>query len=304
MKLDPQKLAEATKAWAGKHGKFILPGIVAVFVLSVLVVNARAYFGHGNDSPKASAPPAATPAKAAPAKLAQEPASHGAPIPQIAQRPATPTATPPAVAVTAAAPVPVAAPIQPPAGVRRGYIVEKRYQEDQFGTQVLTATNVVGVQSVSVQAPSTDTGFSGPATSVDWAAWINLSKPVRLAWLRLGGGQGTVTASVDGVSLGNPIEHWQTSGPTSTMSTVELPAGWHQIKIHDDRAHWVNGQGVAVRIDFGDGASDPVSPQPWAVPPGAPATGAIPQIAQHEPASASSAPAALPAASTTAGGAP
>lgn len=259
MKFDPSQLAATAKAWIAKHGKFVFPGFVAVFALAVIVVNIRPHFAHGSDSPKVSAPTVAVPSNVAPAtKVIQ---AAGA-IPHIAQRPATPIATPPTAAVTAAAPVPVAAPIQPPVGIERGYVLQKKFQQAQFGL-AQTSADVVSVQTLSVQADATD-GDGERAT--EWSAWFNLTKPTTIAWVRLAGGEGTVAVTIDGTSLGEAVDHWQTQGAISNLASVPLAAGWHQITINDARRSWVKGPGVAVRIDLGDGTGATVSPQPWAVP--------------------------------------
>lgn len=317
MKLDPSTITTA-REWFAKRWTMLAIGAACLFGLLVLASNIRARIGRDAQAPAAPVATARALAAPAPTRVAEvAPTQAAAPIPHIAQQRTAAAIAPAAIAASSAAPLPVAAPIQPPAGIQAGFMLQKNYQQAQFGlTQ--TSVDVVGVQTLSVQAPATD-GDGERAT--EWNAWFNLTKPTTIAWVRTAGGEGTIAVTIDGTRLGDPVDHWPMSGPLSNLATVPLTAGWHQVTVHDTRRGWVRGPGVAVRIDLGDGSGATVSPQPWAVPPTtgtpAPASSAIPHIAQQsEPAIASTAAsrasqptissnavATMPAAATTTGGA-
>lgn len=325
MKLNPESLTKA-REWAKAHGVHAFFAIVGLFALMVLLVNVRAHFGRavkatGNPVAVAAATaiPAATQKPVPAVAPARAPAS--AAIPHIAQRPVA-NGTAAAAIATPAAPPPIAAPIQPPAGIQPGFMLQKNYRQAQFGL-AQTSAEVVSVQTLSVQAQAT--GGDGERAT-EWSAWFNLAKPTTIAWVRTAAGEGTIAVTIDGMRLGDPVDHWPMSGPLSNLATVPLTAGWHQITIHDTRRGWVKGPGVAARVDLGDGTGATVSPQPWAIPLGArpaAAASAVPHNAQQRadapgPASTASAaqsprheshisrntPAAKPAAPGTTGGAP
>ena len=304
MKLDPSAITKA-REWFAKRWSMLAIGGACLFLLAVLVVNLHARAGHAGNAPTKAIATATAPAVTAKVPTVDQTSATN---PHIAQQPAP--ATPAAATAAPAAPVPVAAPIQPPPGIQRGFFLQKNFQQAQFAL-AQTSAGVVDAQTLSVQAPATD-GDGERAT--EWSAWFNLTSPTTIAWVRLAGGQGTVAVTIDGTGLGEAAGHWQPQGAFSNLATIPLAAGWHQITIHDTRRSWVRGPGVAVRIDLGDGTGATVSPQPWAVPPGAPASAPIPRnacahdpcapsIAQQASASASSS-AAKPASASTAGSTP
>lgn len=220
-------------------------------------------------------------------------------IPHIAQQPPT-SAGVAAVATTAPTialqPAPV---IEPPAGVQAGEVTEKTFSQDQWGQWALVTTSTIDARRLNLRGSSTN------GRRVVWSAWIDLAEPVTVAVLRVATGPATVTASIDGSPLGQPMDYTPFSGPASQTATVSLAPGWHEVEVQADRGRFAVGPGVAVQVALGDGSADPQPPQPWAVPPAA-ASASIPRnacahdtcapsIPQHAanapaPASATSAP--------------
>lgn len=213
--------------------------------------------------------------------------------PQIAQQPG---AKPAASTTTPVAATPA---VQPPEGVAAGWITRKAFSRDQFGSLALVSTIAVKSATLTVTAPSR--AGNAPAQRVEWSGWIKLDQSASVAVLRLAGGQGTVSATIAGMPLGQPVERWPQSAASQQTASVSLSPGWHQFEITDDEAAGTWGDGSSIQIAVGDGSADPQPPVPWGVPPAASASSAIPHIAQHKLTATSSSAAAKPAASTTTG---
>lgn len=227
--------------------------------------------------------------------------------PQIAQQPG---AKPAASTTTPVAATPA---VQPPEGVAAGWVTRRLYQGDRFGQFALISTHVESSQGLTVTAPAR--GGNMPPQRVEWRAWIKVPAAASVAVLRVTGGQGTVSAAVDGMPLAQPQERWPQSPPTQQAASVSLTPGWHTVTITDDEAAGNWDTGAAIQFAIGDGSADPEPPVPWAVPPTAPAASAIPRnacahdacapsIAQHRPAPASSSSTTKPATTATTGSAP
>jgi hypothetical protein len=232
--------------------------------------------------------------------------------PQIAQQPSGAPATPTDATAGAYTAVTRAPAVQPPEAVAAGWVTRKAFSRDQFGALALVSTAVEKSASLTVTAAARAGNAS--AQRVEWDGWIKLDQPASVAVLRLAGGQGTVSATIDGMPLGQPVERWPQSAASQQTASVSLAPGWHQFAVTDDEAAGTWGDGSSIQIAIGDGSTDPQPPVPWAVP-AATAPAAIPRnacahdacapsIAQHQPASASSATASKAKAAATTGGAP
>lgn len=215
-------------------------------------------------------------------------------IPHIAQQASNAGST----ATANVAPPPAA--IEPPVGVQAGKVTEKIFSQDQWGQWAQVTATTLDAQSLNLRGSATN------GQRVAWSAWIDLDKPVSVAVLRVATGPATVTASLDGSPLGQPMNYTPFAGPASQTATVSLAPGWHEVEVQADRGRFAVGPGVAIQIALGDGQAEPLSPQPWAIPPGAQSptsAPAIPHIAQHPP-TASSAPTPAVSSSPTSRGNP
>lgn len=131
----------------------------------------------------------------------------------------------PALAASAvpAAAVADAAPQNPPAGLTAGQVRERVALQDQFGQFTQAAVRVIAAPSTSWQSHVAAPG--SPAWQETITGWINLSVPSTIATLRVGssGAARTVSAEIDGASLGAPLGF----GPASETAALSLSAGWH-----------------------------------------------------------------------------
>ena len=266
--MDTETFTQRARAWARRQPRAVLIPVAFIAIVVLLTLVSMARRGLSRTVPEHSPTAVEVPNMNLPLSPVIKPPVTSQAV--AAQLPKTevgiaPTPVPAGAALGVPSLVPLvwAQAPAPPVGIAPGWVESITYQRDQFGQLAQVEALAEPAQLTSFQSENPVRGGS------DWAqkfqGWFKLDAPMTISILRVAAGAGTVAATIDGQSLGQPLS--LTDEPVSRAATLNLGAGWHTFLVQVSRGGFQRADaGIAVQVAMGDGTTPPAPVVPYALP--------------------------------------
>ncbi|BFI96582.1 MAG: hypothetical protein RSP_20920 [Rhodanobacter sp.] len=280
--MDIEIFTQRARAWARRQPRAVLIPVAFIAIVVFLTIVSMARRGLSRTVPEHSPAAMEVPNKnLPPATVIKPPETSQAVAAHLSKTgvgiASTPVPAGTALGVPSHVPMGLAQAPAPPVGIAPGWVESITYQRDQFGQLAQVEALAEPAQLTSFQSENPARGGS------DWAqkfqGWFKLDAPMTISILRVAAGAGTVTATIDGQSLGQPLS--LTEEPVSRAATLNLGAGWHTFLVQVSRGGFQRADaGIAVQIAVGDGTTPPAPVVPYALPTAAGSAASLPADVQ------------------------